>query len=159
DAATGKPLTPPLAHEHMVVHAIFSPDGTRVATASLDRTARVWDAESGKPVGTALVQDGWVMQTAFNPEGQFLVTAGRDGMARVWDLLASPTSRRSAERFFFYGLTTFSPDGRLRLQCQEPISRPRAYWADAATGEHLPPNPEHYFMKHYRPAFSADSRR
>ena len=43
DAATGNPVTGPLAHEAAVRSAAFSPSGTRVVTASDDKTARVWD--------------------------------------------------------------------------------------------------------------------
>jgi WD40 repeat protein len=43
DAATGKPVTGPLEHHAAVMSAAFSPDGTRVVTASRDKTARVWD--------------------------------------------------------------------------------------------------------------------
>jgi WD40 repeat protein len=43
DAATGKPLTSPLEQQGQVWSAAFSPDGTRVVTASYDKTARVWD--------------------------------------------------------------------------------------------------------------------
>jgi WD40 repeat protein len=46
DAATGQPITRPLAHQGWVVSAAFSPDGTRVVTASVDKTARVWDVRS-----------------------------------------------------------------------------------------------------------------
>ena len=37
-------LASPLKHQAEVVSAAFSPDGTRVVTASWDTTARVWDA-------------------------------------------------------------------------------------------------------------------
>lgn len=44
-AATGKPLGPALQHQGWVRRAAFSPDGTRVVTASDDHTARVWETE------------------------------------------------------------------------------------------------------------------
>ena len=34
--------------------AAFSPDGKRIVTASLDKTARVWDAATGQPIGEPL---------------------------------------------------------------------------------------------------------
>jgi hypothetical protein len=43
DAATGKPATSALEHHAEVWSAAFSPDGTRVVTASSDKTARVWN--------------------------------------------------------------------------------------------------------------------
>ncbi|MCB8927745.1 MAG: hypothetical protein H6652_19190 [Ardenticatenaceae bacterium] len=34
-------------HSARVLSAAFSPDGTRIVTASLDGTARLWDGEGG----------------------------------------------------------------------------------------------------------------
>ena len=37
-------------HQGAVLDAAFSPDGKRLATASQDRQAHVWDIETGKEV-------------------------------------------------------------------------------------------------------------
>src|SRR5262249_19340271 len=63
--------------------ASFSPDGRRVVTASLDKTARVWDAESGKPVGEAKRHEGRVNGASFSPDGRRGVTASEDKTAGV----------------------------------------------------------------------------
>ena len=49
DAASGKliaSLGDPQCFD--VLYGTFSPDGTRILTASIDSTARLWDAASGK---------------------------------------------------------------------------------------------------------------
>ena len=38
-----------MRHEDRVTNALFSPDGTRVVTASADKTARVWIAPPVAP--------------------------------------------------------------------------------------------------------------
>ncbi len=45
DAASGQPIGEPLkGHDGPVYSAAFSPDGTRIVTASWDKTAWVWNA-------------------------------------------------------------------------------------------------------------------
>jgi len=71
-------------HTSLVYHAAFSPDGTRIVTASIDKTARVWRADGrGEPVVLTGHTD-WVRHAAFSPDGTRIVTASRDGTARVW---------------------------------------------------------------------------
>ena len=48
-AATGKEVTALRGHEDWVNSAQFSPDGKQIVTASLDKTARVWEVATGKP--------------------------------------------------------------------------------------------------------------
>jgi len=64
----------------------FSPDGTRVVTASDDKTARVWDAATGNPLTSPLDHQGPVRSAAFSPDGTRVVTASDDKTARVWDV-------------------------------------------------------------------------
>jgi dipeptidyl aminopeptidase/acylaminoacyl peptidase len=87
-------------HESSVWSAAFSPDGTRVVTASYDHTARVWRADgTGKPV-VLRGHEGGVKSAAFSPDGTRVVTASSDHTARVWradwatliDLLRESTS-------------------------------------------------------------------
>jgi WD40 repeat protein/ankyrin repeat protein/tetratricopeptide (TPR) repeat protein len=75
-----------LRHADGVWSVSFSGDGKRIATASDDRTARVWDAATGAPITAGLRHNGRVVQARLNPDGTLLATASADGTAHVWDV-------------------------------------------------------------------------
>ena len=56
-------------HTALVNSATFSPDGSRVLTASWDATARVWDAKTGQSLATLSGHKAWVNSAAFGPDG------------------------------------------------------------------------------------------
>jgi dipeptidyl aminopeptidase/acylaminoacyl peptidase len=65
---------------------VFSPDGTRLATASHDRTARIWDTATGRTTATLTDHTGPVYNVVFSPDGTRLATAGSDRTARIRSL-------------------------------------------------------------------------
>jgi WD40 repeat protein/energy-coupling factor transporter ATP-binding protein EcfA2 len=72
-------------HSGPVYSISFSADGKRLATASADQTAKVWNADSGKDLLTLRGHTGAVRIVAFSSDGRRLATASYDGTAKVWD--------------------------------------------------------------------------
>ncbi len=100
-----------LEHAERVVSAEYSPDGSRIVTASLDKTARVWRADSGTLLTELKGHAAEVISAAFSPDGTRIVTASLDKTARVWradsgTLLAELKGNASRDLS-----AKFSPDG------------------------------------------------
>ena len=65
----------------------FSPDGTSVAIATLDRRVILFDAQTGERVWEHTdAHDDAPMSTAFSPDGSLLATAGQDRLIKFWDV-------------------------------------------------------------------------
>src|SRR6266852_2919134 len=63
------------AHALPVFGVAFSPDGKRLATASGDRSVKVWDLEKGEEVFILNQHKGAVWAVAFSPDGKRLASA------------------------------------------------------------------------------------
>ena len=76
-----------ISHPEAVADFCFSPDGKRLATASRDRTARIWDAATGAALTPPLPHDAPVASVRFSPDGKTLLTATvmPPETARPWD--------------------------------------------------------------------------
>ena len=75
----------PVGHTDYVNSAVYSPDGRSIVTASLDNTARIWDAVTGKLLHSLEGHTDDVNSAVYSPDGRSIVTASWDNTARIWD--------------------------------------------------------------------------
>ena len=73
-------------HERAVNQVIYASDGSFVATASDDRTLRLWDPQEGKERRVLQGHRAAVRGLAIHPQGQHIASVSDDGEMRVWDL-------------------------------------------------------------------------
>lgn len=107
DAYSHVPLEPILRIEtqaHLrAIHALaLAPRGKELATASVDRTVRLWDPASGRAVDTLRPPTGrrgagTTYAMAYSPDGKLLATSGLSFFARPTDHL-----RRSSFLIYFF---------------------------------------------------------
>jgi eukaryotic-like serine/threonine-protein kinase len=73
------------SHNHRLSRIVVSPDGRRIAAASLGHTVHLWDFETGQEVLTLRKFDDWVTDVAFSANGHQLVASCLDGTTAVFD--------------------------------------------------------------------------
>jgi len=132
-----------VGHGRSVTGVRFSPDGLRLATASEDKTALVWDAETGARVCGPLRHEGPLLSLDFSPDGLRLATASEDKTALLWH---AETGARVCGPLRHEGPVLsvhFSQDGRRLITASE--DRTARIW-DAQTGELLMPPLRHAEM-------------
>ena len=86
---SGKPVAVLKGHSGPVTNAVFGDRDAAVVTASVDGTARTWDAKTGAR-RELLRSKGPVNTAAFSPDGDLVVTASDDGSARVFTAAGNP---------------------------------------------------------------------
>ncbi len=126
-------------HENTVLSVSVSKDGRIIASGSMDKTVRIWDAESGRELMILRGHNDWVECVAFSPNGKSIASASGqwllepgDNTVRIWDLatrcqvavLKGHSRKIKSVDFAPDGtiIATASEDGTIRL------------W-DAVTGE------------------------
>jgi WD40 repeat protein len=98
-----------LQHNGSVSEIAFSSDGSKLATASYDNTARIWDVKTGAEL-QRLKHDGSVSSVAFSPNGHELAMGSGDGTAHIWDMITGEELQRLKLNGSVWSIA-FSPDG------------------------------------------------
>jgi WD40 repeat protein len=87
----------------------FSPDGTKILTASEDGSAKLWDID-GNELATLNGHSDRVNSASFSPDGTRIVSASNDGSAKLWDLTGYELASLDGHKEWVSS-ANFSPDG------------------------------------------------
>ncbi|MGL5063491.1 MAG: hypothetical protein ACRC62_26205, partial [Microcoleus sp.] len=98
-------------HSKFVLDVSVSPDGSKVASASADKTVKLW-SKAGKLLKTFNHGDS-VTSVSFSPDGKTIATASADRKVRIWqvDNDRSPIATLSGHSDIVTSVS-FSPDGK-----------------------------------------------
>ncbi|MEH2449756.1 MAG: AAA-like domain-containing protein, partial [Nostoc sp.] len=73
-------------HSDFVNSVVFSPDGKTLASASGDKTIKLWNLDTGKEITTLKGHSDFVYSVVFSPDGKTLASASRDKTIKLWNL-------------------------------------------------------------------------
>ncbi|MBL9139372.1 MAG: protein kinase [Verrucomicrobiales bacterium] len=117
DLTTGQTMPDRIEHGGMIHAAVAVPDGTTLATASVDGLVRFWDLRPRRPEPVTVLSSNEVWDVAISPDGAWMVMGGGPD-AEIRDL-ATGRLRHSLPMGRLISRVAVTRDGQRVITCTE----------------------------------------
>jgi hypothetical protein len=111
-------------HTEGATSVCFSPDGRRLASASQDRTVKVWNAATGEELLSLKGHEDQIRSVCFSPDGRRLASASLDQTVKVWDAQTGREIRTLVGHTVPVRSVCFSPDGQRLASADGDVTNP-----------------------------------
>ncbi|MBN3909245.1 MAG: NACHT domain-containing protein [Nostoc sp. NMS1] len=99
-------------HSNRIFSVAFSPNGQFLASASADRTIKLWSPHTGQCLKTLHGHGSWVWAVAFSPDSNFLASGSYDHTIKIWDVHSGECLQTLQGHPGSVLAIAFSPDGK-----------------------------------------------
>lgn len=100
-------------HSSHINDVTISPDGQLFASASADKTIKVWNLATGQEIYTLKGHASYVNVLAISPDGRTLVSGSADKTIKLWDLGNGKEIRTLGGHSNYVKSVAISPDGQM----------------------------------------------
>lgn len=119
DTATGGVTAKLHGHDGWIRGFALSPDGRRVVSGAMDRTARIWDCATGRQLFVLEGHGDEIRACAFSPDGDRVASASADTTLKIWDANDGMELRTLAGHRDKVTFCAFLPDGTRLISAAE----------------------------------------
>ena len=147
-------------HSDEVFHVRFSPDGTKLASASMDKTAIIYDTATFSILHKLKEHGKEVTSVAWSPDSSKLISCSKDSKARVWDvekgICLATYEHRTSDSSYAITEAAWHPDSQSFVTASHDRKSTLCHWILSSS------NPVHVWPEGFRTdsvAITLDGRR
>jgi WD40 repeat protein len=103
-----------VGHTSYLLEVAYSPDGKFLASASQDKTIKIWNVANQQCIHTLTGRKRYE-RISYSPDGKFLASGGKDGYIRLWSMANGRCVKKIKAAGNKVPSVAFSPDGKMLL--------------------------------------------
>jgi WD40 repeat protein len=110
-----------MMHDNYIRSSVFSPDNSKIASCSDDKTIKLWDAKSNKELMVFVGHQDYVLFVEFINDGRNIVSCSKDETIKVWDTETGKLLRTFNHNEYSFGFAVNHKNNQIAICTRDNI--------------------------------------